>query len=331
MSTISKPPIAAIDIGSNSFRLLVAPPGDKGLFAPFCKRTKTVRLGRGLAKTGRLAPDAISRGLEALAEFRNDIDRFKANHLMVCATQALREAANSHEFISRAQQVLSTKIEVIPAAQEARLTLAGCRGGIAPQTPAVMAIDSGGGSTEIILEDKRDPEKTVIHSFAVGAVNMTEKFLTSAGLPADTTPLAAHLDHIFQANPLVAAAARLGPDLTLIGTGGSATTLAALDLGLNEYDQARVQGHHLSADALGRLTTKLSALSVAGRNALPALDRGRGEIIVAGAMIFLRLMAALGQKRITVSDFGLLEGIFLAAAAGNGCFYDFVLGQNALQ
>ncbi|MEW6595329.1 MAG: Ppx/GppA phosphatase family protein [Thermodesulfobacteriota bacterium] len=301
------PPHAAIDLGSNSFRLLIATLRPNGAMQPLVKKLITVRLGQGLHTTGRLDQEAMARGLEALARFAALLDAHHPQRLRACATHALRTAANRDEFLAPAARLLGQPIEVIDGHTEAALALAGVRQAVGGDAHLLVA-DVGGGSSELIGEGG-------VTSLAIGTVSLTERFLTPTPPP---TP-----ESLAAVRTAIAAAVSesilpfLPPGTLLVGSGGTATALAALDLGLITYDESKVQGHRLPLARLRELTGQLARLDAQGRNQLPGLDQGRGEILLAGALIYEHLLTKLSAATLTVSDAGLLEGILWSTLAEN--------------
>lgn len=300
---MTKPALhAAIDLGSNSFRLLIAVWSPDGRLHPLAKELITVRLGQNLHATGHLSPAAMERGLAALARFADLLRAYQPQRLRICATHALRVAANRETFLAEAARLLGQPVEVIDGHAEAALALAGVRQGIGHDT-SLMVADVGGGSSELIWGDG-------VISLPIGAVNLTERFLppapppSPAALAAVRTAIAEALGGITRpALPLHA---------LMVGSGGTATALAALDLGLATYDETRVQGHILPLSRLREMIDQLARLDARGRNQLPGLDQGRGEILLAGALIYEGLLKQLGAPSLTVSGAGLLEGILLS-------------------
>lgn len=297
---------AAIDLGSNSFRLLIATSQPDGTLLPLAKELITVRLGQNLHATGTLSQEAMERGLAAIARFAVLLQQHQPRRLRICATHALRVAANRAEFLTRAVRILGQPVEVLDGHQEAALALAGVRHAVGNDTPLCM-IDVGGGSSELIWDGG-------VTSLTIGAVNLTERFLPS------TPPTQADLTAVRTAIAAPSAGSdlpALPPQTLLVGSGGTATALAALDLGLATYDEARVQGHRLPLTRLQELIAHLARLDAAGRNQLPGLDHGRGEILLAGALVYEALLTQLNAATLTVSDAGLLEGILWSTLGEN--------------
>ena len=326
----------AIDLGTNSFRLLIAEV--KGAeFNPLAKELLVPRLGEDLGKTGKLTPAAVARAISSINKFVRIIKRYPPMPLRVCGTAALRAAANSAEFIKEAEKVLDNKIEVISPTIEAALSMKGCLAGVGRRQGPICLVDAGGGSTEIIIAPSSpamsdqsavtDPLFSI--SVPAGAVSLTEEFLTDS--PRGSGNIQRLENHLQGAvrqaldqlnrelgltgnNNSLAAQGYL-----LVGTGGTATGLAALDLGLDRYDEDLIQGHVISLSRLRQVVGRVSRLSVDQRNRLPGLDRGRGEIILAGLKIYEVILLAGGFGEILISDTGLLEGLLLAKAVPGCC------------
>ena len=309
--------VAGIDIGSNSFRMLIARISETGMEL-FVKEIETVGLGRGLARGNRLGRESMDRGLKALALFRQILDRYTPGACRACGTQALRTADNSSEFLKKAEQILGIEIDVISGEDEARLSLFGVLSSMSDrEDQPMLLVDVGGGSTEFIYYQNRK-EKSVIRSLPIGAVGLTEFFFHQP-LPAFTEvdSLTRHIRETLAPVSRMLRRYHL-TDLSvgfpeIVGTGGTATALAALDLELETYEPSIVQGHVLTASRFKRIINEISLLSPEERNILPGLDKGRGDIIVAGAMIYKVLLEMNDAHRMTVSDAGLLEGIAYSA------------------
>ena len=308
--------IAGIDIGANTFRMLIARVSENTI-TPFVKEIKTVRLARGFGRENRISRESMDLGLKILASFRQILDSHKPDAGRACGTQALRSADNSSEFLEKAVQVPGIKIEVISGEDEARLCLSGVLSRMTDKKgQPMLLVDVGGGSTEFIYCQNRE-KNAKIKSLPIGAVGLTESFFYQP-LPTPTeinsltgyiretlAPVSQmlHQGHLWN---LPAAF----PEI--VATGGTATALAALDLGLETYKGSLVQGHVLTESNLTRIIDKISLLSPCERNILPGLDK-RGDIILAGAMIYKVLLAMNHVHHITVSDAGLLEGIVYSA------------------
>jgi exopolyphosphatase/guanosine-5'-triphosphate,3'-diphosphate pyrophosphatase len=300
-----------MDIGSNSFRLLVAERRD-GRLHPLVHDLVTVRLGEGLGASGLLGSASMIRAEAALARFAGKAAGYQPHSVRACATHALRQAANSQDFLHRIEARLGIRIEVLSGEEEARLALLGALSALPRDRlrfPLLLA-DVGGGSTEIICQVTAESEPLAI-SLPLGAVGLTEEFGSDYGAMAEKIRAALAPVLVTLANGELGRHAAL-----LVGSGGTVTSLAALAQRLDRYDGQRIRNYSLSQSTLRLLLAKLAGLSPEKRNGLPGLAGGRGEIILAGAMILQALQSALGGSGLLVSDAGLLEGILLDGATG---------------
>lgn len=300
---------AGIDLGSNTFRLLVASCTADNMKV-LAKQMATVRLGRGLEYNGSLAEESMQRGVEVLQTFRQVLDHYLPERIRVCGTEALRKASNSSLFLQNAEGILQQSIDIINGEEEARLCLAGALAGFTEAlTSPLLLVDIGGSSTELIFAEK--PGGYIrVESMGVGVVGLTEKFM-AAGKP-DIEGMDRLLAEIFTAafNKLKLRE-NLQPYL-IIGCGGTATSMAALDLSLTAYDASMVHGHILQNTAIEKLWHTLAYLPADKRNTLPCLGEGRGEILPAGVRMYHMLLKLLQQDQLRASDTGLLEGILLS-------------------
>jgi exopolyphosphatase/guanosine-5'-triphosphate,3'-diphosphate pyrophosphatase len=264
------------------------------------------RLGQGQATAGALAPAAVARTVDTVVDFVRRAQRLGAEPVRIVATSAVREAPNRDAFTAELARVTGRAVEVISGDEEARLTLLGVRSGLPGLAGRHLVLDIGGGSTELTLAGDRGLERSV--SLRLGVVAYGE------GHPGDGRYEAGRLDALHAAvrerlareipDAIAAAGAR-----QLVGTAGTVTTLAALDLGLSVYDPARVQGHRLARAAVERVLALLAAMTNAARAELPALEAGRADLIVPGIVICLEVMGRVALDALTVSDRGLREGI----------------------
>src|SRR5574337_348230 len=298
---------AAIDVCTTTLRLLVAEAADSGRFTILHEEQTIGRLGEGLLPSRRLQDTPMRRSLMILRRFAETARRFKAMHVAAVATSAVREASNGEEFVAAALRESGLSLRVIDGSEEARLSLLGVRHGLGLGSRRVLVMDIGGGSTEFILATGGTIEAMV--STGLGVVKLTEAHLHS------DPPTLGELAAVEQA-----IAHRVGrlrtelPDLTgttLIGTAGTPTTLAAMDLGLSVYSAPRVNGHRLSRIRTQQLLQVLAARPLAVRRETPSLEPGRADVIIAGTALLLTAMDALNYGEFTVSDSGLREGILL--------------------
>lgn len=298
---------AAIDIGTNTLRLLVAEAMGSDHFAILHEEQTIARLGEGLLPSRLLQDVPRCRTLEVLKRFAETALRFNPLHVAAVATSAVREAGNREEFVAAALRESGLSIRVIDGNEEARLTLLGVRHGLCLGSRRVLVMDIGGGSTEFILATGEAIEAMV--STGLGVVKLTEAYLKS------DPPTANELEAVERvvADRVSRLRAEL-PDLdsvALIGTAGTPTTLAAMDLGLTVYSAARVNSHRLSMVRTRQLFHALATKPVAERRETPALEPGRADVIVAGTALLLTVMVILAYDEFTVSDSGLREGILL--------------------
>lgn len=301
---------AAIDLGSNTFRLLVAKIAGHGL-TPLVKKLVTVRLGRGLSARNVLDPGTEKRALQVLADFWEIISRYHPGFCRACGTEALRQVADCSQFLQKASSALGgIAIEVISGEEEASLTFLGASAVFKKSVkfPLLLA-DVGGGSTELVWENDLEGPQVIV-SLPLGAVSLTEQFLCNP-IPTDSElgRLRQHISNILAS----AVAKTAGQAATVIGSGGTATSLAAIDLALERYDDKLIQGHSLSSSRINELFGRLKHLTPSERNVLPGLEEGRGDIILAGAAIYQEILNSFGgSQEMLVSDAGLLEGILLS-------------------
>jgi exopolyphosphatase/guanosine-5'-triphosphate,3'-diphosphate pyrophosphatase len=288
--------VAAIDLGTNTTRLIVADVTD-GTVDAIVRRSTITLLGEGVDARRRLLPLPITRVRNCLADYRRELESLGAERALLVATSAVRDAENGEAFLGEIEWSYGFTTRLLSGEQEADLTLRGV-GAVDGET---IVIDIGGGSTELIASGERV-------STELGSVRLTERFLES------DPPAAGELEELAQAIRSVLEehdlSARRG-----IGVAGTVTSLAALDLGLVEYDADRVHGHRLSREGVAGQLERLAALPLAERREVPGLEPERAPVIVAGAAILLEVMRHLGLQAIEVSERDLLDGAALEAAA----------------
>jgi len=307
---------AGIDLGSNTFRLLVAR-CNAGRLEPLEKKLVTVRLARGLTKDKLLQEESLAKAFEVLASFRNILDPYSIRHLRICGTEALRTARNSAAFLQKAHAIMGHPIEIITSKEEAELTLNGALAALKTARPdSMLLVDVGGGSTELIFSEVS--HKVRVRSLPIGALSLTEQFLHEPRIKEGAVlKLQDSLIQSLQAAIDDLQLIDLNKKLMVFGCGGTATSMAALDLGLTTYDAALIQGHTLFSSKIDQLWQQLSNLTASERNLIPGLGDGRGEILPAGIRIYQALLNLLHRQHILVSDNGLLEGIALSGFSAN--------------
>lgn len=305
---------AAIDLGTNTVRLLVGEPDGRGGYRPVVAAQEITRLGQGLLPDRMLQPEPIRRTLDVLRRFRRTAESHGVTCIAAVGTSALREARNRAAFLDVARREAGLEVRVVSGEEEARLTLLGARAALRIGRGRLLVMDVGGGSTEFLLADGTEVLAAV--STGLGAVKLTEAHLR--GDPPSSNELAALRDVV--AARMARLKSRELPDLRpglsgsvvdLVGTAGTVTTLAAVDLALDPYDPERVNGHRLSRSRIEALARELASLPLVRRRQVPGLEPARADVIVAGALVCLGAMDGLGFAELTVSDGGLREGILL--------------------
>ncbi len=302
--------LAAIDLGTNTVRVLVAEADPASGLVPRWADQVVARLGEGVTERGTLAPTAAVRALAAVRGYRDRARALGAAEILLVATAAVRQARDGPEFLARLRAEPGLSPRIVSGDEEARLTLLGATWGLGGPAGTFGLLDIGGGSTELVIAERAERLMTV--SLALGVVHLVERFFgrDPAG-PAQLADCRGYVDARLREE----AWARIRPyrPSTLVATAGTPTTLAALDLGLTAYDPARVHGHRLRLAAVERLTAHLAALPVAERAGMPGLEPGRADVIVPGGVVLAAVLAGLDLPAAVVSDAGLREGILLDA------------------
>lgn len=299
--------VAAIDCGTNSIRLLVAdlPEEDGAPLTDLTRRMEIVRLGQGVDRTGRLAPEAIERTRLALADYAVQIRELGATRTRMVATSATRDASNAAEFRDMVVATLGVAPDVATGEEEAALSFSGAVRGLPPTAEApYLVVDIGGGSTEFVVGE-RTVDRAI--SIDIGCVRMTERHLhgdppSAAEIAAAEADIAAAVTGALDA--VGAARAR-----TLVGLAGSVTTVAALALGLHHYEPERIHHARLSYDDVAKVCADLLAMTREQRLALPVMHPGRADVIGAGALVLRVLMERAGTGAVIASEHDILDGI----------------------
>jgi exopolyphosphatase/guanosine-5'-triphosphate,3'-diphosphate pyrophosphatase len=303
--------LAAIDIGTNTFRLLIAEvrPG-KGnniiSFDEICSERVITRLGEGIFEKGLLTEQAQERGLEALKRFSNLIKKYNAENFLSIATSALRKAENGKEFIAKAKESTGLEIEIITGEKEAELTSTGIVIGIDPPASSLM-VDIGGGSTELIFKGDNVPPAPL--TLELGVVYLAEEYMKDD--PPSDNDLKRLEEHILnKLEPVrVFLPGRMPEETLFIGTAGTITALAAAVQRLERYEHSKIHNYKLNITDINRMYYKMSSVTTAERSGLLPFEPSRLDIIVPGTLILLKLMQITGFNNITVSNYGLREGI----------------------
>ncbi|MEU7378473.1 Ppx/GppA phosphatase family protein [Streptomyces sp. NPDC042207] len=305
--------VAAIDCGTNSIRLLVADADPAtGELRELDRRMTIVRLGQGVDRTGRLAPDALERTFAACREYAGAVKEHGAERLRFVATSASRDAENRDEFVRGVMDILGVEPEVISGDQEAEFSFTGATKELTGRTDLArpfLVVDIGGGSTEFVVGDDR---VRAARSVDVGCVRMTERHLVRDGVvtdPPTEEQIAAVRADIEAALDLAEKTVPLREARTLVGLAGSVTTVSAIAQELPGYDSAAIHHSRVSRERVREISDRLLRSTHAERAAIPSMHPGRVDVIGAGALVLLAVMERIGAKEVVVSEHDILDGI----------------------
>jgi exopolyphosphatase/guanosine-5'-triphosphate,3'-diphosphate pyrophosphatase len=324
------PAFAALDLGTNNCRLLIATPHPRG-FRIVDAFSRIVRLGEGVSQSGVLGEAAMERALGALKICAEKIRRRRVTRVRAVATQACRSAANGAAFIEAVERETGLRLEIISPREEAQLAVAGCLDLLDPASKIALVLDVGGGSTELSWVDlaapgfKAQASRRVDwrvpieawHSAPLGVVTLAERFPEAPGDPAHYRRMveavkgevssfvgAAAFHKVFQAG-----------QAHIVGTSGAITSLAGLHLGLKRYDRAQVDGLWMTREACEAVAARLAAQNVEQRAAEPCIGPDRADLVLAGAAILQAVQELWPSPRVRVADRGLREGLLLSLMA----------------
>ncbi|MEV7726787.1 Ppx/GppA phosphatase family protein [Streptomyces sp. NPDC087917] len=305
--------VAGIDCGTNSIRLLVADlDPSTGGFTELDRRMIVVRLGQGVDKTGRLAPEALERTFAACREYAAVIKELGAERLRFVATSASRDAENRDEFVRGVLDILGVEPEVISGDQEAEFSFTGATKELTGRQDLerpFLVVDIGGGSTEFVVGEEH---VRAARSVDVGCVRMTERHLVVDGEvtdPPTAEQVAAMRADIEAALDLAAETVPLAEARTLVGLAGSVTTVAGIALGLSEYDSEAIHHARISYDRVREISDRMLTATHAERAAIPVMHPGRVDVIGAGALVLVAIMERTGAAEVVVSEHDILDGI----------------------
>ncbi|MEV6738595.1 Ppx/GppA phosphatase family protein [Streptomyces sp. NPDC051104] len=313
--------VAAIDCGTNSIRLLVADAtvsdsasgaGATGELVDLDRRMTIVRLGQGVDRTGRLAPEALERTFAACREYAEVIRKHGAERIRFVATSASRDAENRDEFVRGVVDILGVEPEVISGDQEAEFSFTGATRELMGRTDLAtpfLVVDIGGGSTEFVVGDGH---VRAARSVDIGCVRMTERHLVRDGVvtdPPTEEQIAAIRSDIEAALDLAEQTVPLREAHTLVGLAGSVTTVSAIAQDLPEYDSTRIHHSRISHDRVREITSALLHSTHAERAAIPSMHPGRVDVIGAGALVLLAIMERIDATEVVVSEHDILDGI----------------------
>ena len=301
-------PVAAIDCGTNSVRLLVSEGGRTTLE----RLMRITRLGQGVDASGRLDPEAIERTVAVLREYREVMDRFGVERLRMTATSAARDAANRDDFFDAAEAAVGVRPELLSGEEEGRLSFLGATADLDPADGPFLVFDIGGGSTEFTY-GTTESEATV--STEMGCVRITEAWLhgdppTAVELSQALSIIAIHLDDVVREIPQASEAA------TFVGLAGTVSAAAAVELGLATYDRDRIHHFRLTKEAAEDVFRTLATEPLAQRIHNPGLERERADVIVGGMCVLVSVMRRLGIAEVLVSESDILDGLAMSVAAG---------------
>lgn len=312
--------LASIDIGTNTFRLLIASvrfnPGNRNysINEIYSERIIT-RLGEGIHENGLLREDAMSRGITALRKFSGIISHRNILRTSAVATSALREAGNSDMFIREAKDAAGIDIKIITGEEEARITSAGMLIDITPPETALM-VDIGGGSTELIFYSHGKLLNAL--SLNLGVVYLAGKYMKNdPPRYADLVKMSDEVSEIIMSKS-PSFAQQIHDDTVFIGTAGTITSLAAMSQRLSSFDHSRIHNFNLSRDNVRSIFSTLSVLTLKQREKHIPFELARLDIIVPGTLILLKLMEIFSFSEITVSNYGLREGILIELYHSDG-------------
>ncbi|WP_328494530.1 Ppx/GppA family phosphatase [Streptomyces sp. NBC_00414] len=310
--------VAAVDCGTNSIRLLVADADPRtGELVDLDRRMTIVRLGQGVDRTGRLAPEALERTFAACREYAAVIKELGAERLRFVATSASRDAENRDDFVRGVLDILGVEPEVISGDQEAEFSFTGATKELTGRDDLAkpyLVVDIGGGSTEFVVGDDH---VRGARSVDIGCVRMTERHLVRDGVvtdpPTEEQVRAIRAD-IEAALDLAEESVPLREARTLVGLAGSVTTVSAIALELPEYDSEAIHHSRVSLEQVRAITERLLAATHAERAAIPSMHPGRVDVIGAGALVLLAIMERTGAREVVVSEHDILDGIAWSVA-----------------
>jgi exopolyphosphatase/guanosine-5'-triphosphate,3'-diphosphate pyrophosphatase len=299
--------VASIDIGTNTILLLVAERNSRGDVVAIEERATITRLGQGVDKTRRLAPEAVERAMRCLSAYAEVTAKLAVERVEIVGTSAMRDADGSEPLRQHIRNLFGVDVRVISGDEEAQLTFRGALSGLPPNVGSdVVVFDIGGGSTEIVRGRTTALETSLNYarSFDIGSVRLTERHVGSD--PPSSEEIAA-LRWDIQEN--LATLPAFPRPLRPIGIAGTMTTLAAVELGLSVYDSEKVHGHILSLAQLEALAFTLAQIPLSARQGLAGMEPKRADVIVAGAFLAVEVLRKLGAVDVMVSDRGVRWGL----------------------
>jgi exopolyphosphatase/guanosine-5'-triphosphate,3'-diphosphate pyrophosphatase len=321
-----RPPLrtcyGALDLGTNNCRLLIARPSDEG-FTVIDAFSRVVRLGEGLATSGKISEAAMDRAVAALGVCADKLRRRRVSLSRSVATEACRRAVNGRHFVERVKHETGIALEIISPEEEARLAMLGCHRLLEPGDGPALIFDIGGGSTELVLVDADGigiPKIKCWWSAPWGVVSLTESegrnFKDEAERLAAYGRMKERVRHAFRRFSELLPPGR--ENIRLLGTSGTVTTLASVHLALPAYDRRAVDGLLMPADSMREVNRMLSGMSVEERSQLPCIGADRADLVVAGCAILEAIMDIWPAKTLGIADRGIREGILRSLMARDG-------------
>ena len=302
--------IGAVDIGTNSVRLLVADVDEKERLKTAHRMGEISRLGEGLDRTGVIDDAAAARTLECLERFVHEAEYSGASQIRVAGTNAFRVALNGAEIAGRFSQRIGYPVDILTGEEEARLVFLAVLSGLSDPSGCSVVVDIGGGSTEIICGEVQD--QTQVISLELGCVRLTERLVrTDPPIQAELERIRAHVREVFSEKLGDFNGTRID---RAIGVGGTVTAFGALDLGLTKYDPSRIENHLLSRERIAYIEKHLCSIPLSERRDLAGVSRGRADIIPAGAVILSEFVNRFPVSGVYVSTRGLRYGLVLSEA-----------------
>lgn len=295
--------VAALDLGTNTFLCLIVEGDKQGIKKVLSDQVRTVRLGQGVDKSGRLQPEALVRAREALTFFKHEIEKHKVDKVLAMATSAARDAENGDELYAIGRD-LNIPIQTIPGSDEARISYAGATVGRLTQEKKVLVIDVGGGSTEFILGQGN--KVLFSQSIDIGGVRLTERFISRQPIPEQETKLLQ--EEVRKKIQELAAQIKSFRIDEILAVAGTPTSIAAIEFG--GFDEKKIDGHVITKDKLAEWVKIFSATTVDEKKEKYGLA-GRADIIFAGATVLLEAIDIFKKEGMSVSTKGLRYGIAL--------------------
>jgi exopolyphosphatase/guanosine-5'-triphosphate,3'-diphosphate pyrophosphatase len=301
---------AGVDVGSNTIRLLIAEVKDNRIIDVFSDR-RTTRLGNSVDRTGLLQDENMKASIDVLREFSSLFSKFGVRYSRAVATSALREASNSDTFVKEVLNAAGISIEVIPGEKEAELTLKGILSSLPDLgfrvSHAALIIDIGGGSSEWVLY--RDQNNVDMGSIPIGVIKLVQKWIKTDPV-SESDIRALNNEFIPALHDLKAGIGHFVNNNTcFIGTGGTFTTIASLDLGLEAYSREKIHLHRIPINRLQDIYKSLLVLPLEERKKVKGLEPGRADLIIPGILFTINMMKYFDLNELRISDYGILEGV----------------------